>query len=211
VLVVISLRLPQWDRSVNGNWNRGFQTTLAKYLVLTKIGACERGHTAIASIRNCPYRRGGHNPPCRASLDGVCTGECWRCSSRSNPQSIVRAVGIISLSINIAYYIHHSRPRLCSNTKVLHSHILGQEKVVSDQIQRWSLCAIGHASREVLEDQIAESNGSSVWRERVLPILIHVEAVQRRLATEVLECDVGDVARATGICLDEGDVVAVDN
>lgn len=62
-----------------------------------------------------------------------------------------------------------------------------------------------------LEHQIGKFHGACVRRERALPILSHIESVKGRLGPDVLEGDIGHVAGASRICLDESDIVALDD
>lgn len=60
-----------------------------------------------------------------------------------------------------------------------------------------------------LEDQVGKFYGTSIWCERALPVLSHIEPVEGSFRPDVLESDIGHIAGASGICLDESNIVAL--
>lgn len=61
----------------------------------------------------------------------------------------------------------------------------------------------------VLEYQIGKFHGTSIGRERALPVLGHIKTVKRSFGSDILESDIGHIARASGVCLDESDIIAL--
>lgn len=61
----------------------------------------------------------------------------------------------------------------------------------------------------VLEYQIGKFHGTSIGRERALPVLSHIEPVEGSFGPDILESDIGHIAGASGVCLDKSDIVAL--
>ena len=65
------------------------------------------------------------------------------------------------------------------------------------------------AGKLSLEDQVGQFHGTGVGCECALPVLRHIKTVKGSFGPDIFEGDIGHVARASGICLDESDIVAL--
>ena len=68
---------------------------------------------------------------------------------------------------------------------------------------------ITFADKFSLEDQVGQFYGTSIGCECALPVLGHVKAVKGSFGPDVLKSDIGHVAGASWICLDESDIVTL--
>jgi hypothetical protein len=63
----------------------------------------------------------------------------------------------------------------------------------------------------LLEYQVGQFHSASIGSECTLPVLSHIEPVEGSFGPDVLEGDIGHIAGASWICLDETDIIALYN
>jgi len=193
MLIIIPLRLPQRGRCIDRNGTR----------------------SSITCRRHGPSWETWFNPSRRTSSDRYTPSESRKsCHIRSlvghDTKPIVRTINIIALPINIVDLVHHKRARFGPQTKPFNGERVRENEVIANEIQRRSLSAVGDAPAQIPEGYVGECYGACVGRERVLPVLVEVQTVERGFTADVFKQDVAHRAVPSWVGFDEGDVVPLD-
>ena len=150
MLIVISLRFPQWSWCVDRDWIRGLNCQSSIHSQMGKVLIISENKSQLTSIpraRSSPCRARRIRPASRCGCDCVRCRIRRRLSSRCKDfDPVVSPITVITATVDILNLICDIITRLGPYGEVFDGDVFSRDGIAADEVEGWTLCSIGDAT-----------------------------------------------------------------